>query len=357
MTRKALNRALLARQLLLQREMRPVLGVLEQLAGLQAQQARPPFVGLWSRIDGFRREDFLSLLASRKAVRATMMRGTLHSLSANDYSTFRATLQPMLTASAKSILRDRMNGLDVKGVVETAREVFQGGPRTFTDLRDALMKAYPQGDERAMGYVVRTHLPLACAVDDSPWGFKADPRFELAAKCSEKDEPEKLVMRYLGAFGPATAADVQAWSGMAGMQAVVEKLRPKLFVSRDERRRELFDLPRAPRPEESVEAPPRFVAPFDNLILGHADRTRVVPEEHRARLVTKNLLVPGTILVDGFVAGTWAIEVARKKAALSVTPFAKLSKVVQATLAAEGEQLARFLEPDASAWNVNFEKP
>jgi hypothetical protein len=143
---------------------------------------------------------------------------------------------------------------------------------------------------------------------------------------------------------------------MPGVQAVLEKLRPRLFVTRDERKRELFDLPDAPRPDESTEVCPRFVAPFDNLVLGHADRTRIVPVEYKARIVTKNLLVPGTILVDGFVAGTWAIEVVRKRAVLTVAPFAPLTKRVKALLEEEGGSLARFVEPEAAGSEIAFAK-
>ncbi len=181
LSRNALNRALLARQMLLAREEIPPLGAVERLVGLQAQQAQPPFVGLWTRVAGFEREDLLRLLRDRKAVRSTLMRGTLHLTSADDYLSLRGPLQPMLSAGMRAVLRGRAEALDLPAVLAEAARYFAGGPRTFQELRSVLDGAFPGGDERAMGYAVRTHLPLVAVPDDSAeWGFRADPRFTLA---------------------------------------------------------------------------------------------------------------------------------------------------------------------------------
>jgi len=357
LTRLALNRALLARQMMLAREETAPRQVIERLVGLQAQQPQPPFVGLWTRIVDFEREALLGLLRDREVVRATLMRGTLHLMSAADYLALRGTLQPVLSAGMHAVLRDRAKGLDLAAIIAAASPVFGECPRTFTEVRAVLQEAMPGTDERVMGYAARTHLPLVAAADDSPWGFRADPRFTtaeawLGATPGPGAAPEDLILRYLAAFGPAAAVDVQAWSGLTGVRDRLESLRPGLRTFRDERKRELFDLPDAPRPPAETPAPVRFLAGFDNIILAHADRSRIIADEHRPRVTTKNLLVLPTFLVDGFVAGTWKASRQKKTATLSLSPFETLPKEAKAPLCDEGERLLRFLEPDAASWAV-----
>ena len=355
LSRKALNRALLARQMLLAREEVSPLAAIERLVGLQAQQAQPPFVGLWTRVANFEREALLRALHERAVVRATLMRGTLHLMSAADYLAVRGALQPGLTAGMRAVLRERAESLDIPALVAHAHTVFQEGPRTFTALRGAL----PDADERAMGYAVRTHLPLVMVPDGSDWGFPADSDFALAEGWlgqapSTAVDAAPLVLRYLAAFGPATAADAQSWAGLGGLKDVFERLRPQLWTGRDERKRELFDLPEAPRPSEDSPAPVRFVPGFDNLVLSHADRSRIIADEHRPRVVTRNLQVLPTFLVEGFVAGTWKWARGKKAATLTVTPFGALAKGARAQLAEEAESLLRWLEPGAERRTIEF---
>jgi hypothetical protein len=360
LTRKALNRALLARQMLLAREETSALAVIEHLVGLQAQLARPPFTGLWSRIARFQREELRSLIQSRQVVRGTLMRCTLHLMSSRDYAAFRPALQPALTLGMRSILRDRAKSFDLDTLLIEARRLFAERPRTFAEARAVLLELIPDADERAMGYAVRTHLPLILVPGEHEWGFPGDADFALAEEwlagpLDPQDRPHALILRYLAAFGPASATDIQAWSGLAGLAAVLNELRPQLRVFRDERRRELFDLPEAPRPPEDTPVPVRFVADFDNLILSHADRTRIIADEHRSVVITNNGQVLPTFLVDGFVAGTWKVSRFRKRAMLTVSPFAPLSSAAKSELAVEGQRLARFLQPDADQFDLQFE--
>ncbi len=358
---KALNRATLARQLLLAREEVKPLAAVEKLVGLQAQQAKPPFVGLWSRVQGFTREQLLALLRGKQVVRATLMRGTLHLMSARDFCALRATLQPMLTQGMTSILRDRAKALDVPALLAEARAFFTAKPETFEALRDQLVRRFPRGEERAMGYAVRMHLPLVQVPEPGQdgWGYAASAPFAVAEEwlgepLSKERAEQALVLRYLAAFGPATPTDAQAWSGLRGLKETFEALRPKLLTFRDERKRELFDLPKAPRPGEDADAPARFLPDFDNLVLSHDDRRRVLADEHRGKVVTKNLQVRATFLVDGFVAGTWKADRKKQAAQLSLEPFGKLSKPARAALEEEGDALLRFLEPDAGAREVKL---
>jgi hypothetical protein len=357
LTREELNRATLARQMLLGREKTTALKAVERLAGLQAQLARPPFIGLWSRVAGFEAEDLRRLVRERKVVRGTLMRGTLHLMSAKDYRVVRPLLQPMLSRAMAGVLRERAKGLDVEAVVETARGCLEKEPQTFEALRGRLLQAYPKLNDRALGYAVRTHLPLVQVPDDGPWGYPAAAAFAVAESFLRKrlppgDDLRPLVLRYLGAFGPATPRDAAAWSGLEEVAAAFEPLRPQLRVFRDERGRELFDLPKAPRPPARTPAPVRFLPDYDNLLLAHADRTRVIADEHRRRVATANLRILPTFLVDGFVAGTWKVERSRAAAVLVLEAFRAVSRPARAALLEEGGRLLRFVESDARTAEV-----
>jgi hypothetical protein len=358
-TTRRLNRATLARQMLLERaDVSPTVAI-GRLAGLQAQLARPPFVGLWTRLAGFERAGLARALADRSVVRATMMRGTLHLVTAADYLALRSSLQASLTKGMQSILKARA-AIDVAATVTRAKAWFREGPRTFDDVRDLFRAEGLGSDERALAYAVRLHLPLVQVPTDAEWGFASSADFALAdvwlgAEIAKETALDELVLRYLAAFGPATAVDAQVWSGAAGLQSVFDALRSRLIVVNDERGRELFDLPDAPRPEEDLPAAVRYLPDFDNLVLSHADRTRVVPEAYRGRIVSKNLQVAATFLVDGFVAGTWRVESKKSAATLALRPFAGLSKKTRDELAAEGERLLAFVEPAVIKRVVRFE--
>lgn len=362
LTRRALNRATLARQMLLQREKVKTVAAIERLAGMQAQLARPPFVGLWSRVEGFKREDLIKVVERREVVRGTLMRATIHLVSRKDFLLFRPALQPMLSSAMKSILRDRTSGIDLEKLLAEARAFFDRQPCTFAKLREHLGRQFPALDERAMGYIVRTHLPLVqTPKSGEPWAYSGLADFAVAdtwlgEPVNGTPRPLEIVLHYLAAFGPASVQDFQAWSGMGAVRALFDELRPRLKVFRDERGRELFDLPKAPRPDEDVAAPVRFLPEYDNLTLGHADRTRIIAEEHRPALLSRNLYVPGVLLVDGFAAGLWKVETKKRTARLMISPFEGLPKAARKAVQEEGEQLLRFVEPEAKEVVVELGK-
>jgi Winged helix DNA-binding domain len=350
---RRLGRATLARQMLLERAEMPAARAVERLAGMQAQEPRPPYAGLWARLTGFRREDLHDALHAREVVRATLMRATLHLMSADDFRALRPALDPMMRQS----MGPRTRGLDLDEVLAAARPLLEEEPRTFNELRALLAEAFPKADDRGLGRAVRLGLPLVMVPTDDRWGFSRDSRFALAdgwlrKRTSRSGKPDELILRYLAAFGPATPADVQAWSGLKGVKAVMEGLRPKLETLQDERGRELFDLPDAPRPDEDVPAPPRFLPDFDNLVLAHDDRSRVIDDEHRPLVATKNLRIRATFLVDGRVRGTWTVARKGKRATLTLAPFARLAKRDAAALTEEGRALVAFLEEDAASFDV-----
>jgi hypothetical protein len=344
--------------MLLAREKTTALKAIERLAGLQAQLARPPHVALWSRVEGYETEDLNRLARDKKVVRSTLMRVTLHLVSTKDFLALRPVLQPMLTAGMAAVLKDRTSGFEVAPVLASARRCLDAKACTFDDLRRDLAAAYPKADARAMGYAVRTHLPLVQVPDATRWGYPGAASFAVAetwlgAKVPAEGDPADLVLRYLAAFGPATVKDAETWSYVKGLGPVFEALRPKLAVFQDEKKRELFDLPRAPRPPAGTPAPIRFLPDFDNLLLAHADRRRVVSDEDRKRITqAANLRILPSVLVDGFVRGKWSVERSRASATLVVEMFTALGKAARAELVAEGERLLRFLEPDAKTFAV-----
>jgi hypothetical protein len=356
-TARALNRATLARQALLGREKVKPLAMIERLVGLQAQWPSPPFVGLWTRVEAFRREDLAKLLHGGGAVRATMMRGTLHLVSARDYLALRGAIAPVLERGMASILKGRGAALDVDRVAGEASALLAKGPATFDAIREHLAALHPKDDHRAMGYAVRMRLPLVMAPTDARWAYPTDAEFALAGaslgkKPSASDDPRPLLLRYLAAFGPATVADMQAWSGLQGLAKIVDTMREKLVVVPGARGRELFDVPGAPSPGEDAPAPPRLLPGYDNLLLAHADRSRLIDDAHKKRVFTPGLRVEPTFLVDGRVAGTWRTDRKKTAATLTLSPFAPLSKAPRDALLAEADALVRFLEPDATSFDV-----
>lgn len=375
LTVRELNRATLARQMLLAREESAPLAVIERLFGMQAQLPRPPFVGLWTRLVKVEREEVLRLLHDRTVVRATLMRVTIHWMSAKDYVRFRPALQPALTAGMRSALGARAKELDIDAVVRKGRTFFAKQPATFSELRGALAKpgtnlaepATPQ--ERAMAYAVRTHLPLVqVPTTDATWGYPGNADFALASswlggrhapkvEATRGDATRELVRRYLAAFGPATVADAQAWSGHRALAPVFEELRSELLVFRDEKGRELFDLPKAPRPAADVDAPVRLLPEFDNVLLAHADRTRVLGGVAKSRVFPPGAQGVPSFIVDGMLAGHWRIDRVKAKAILVMEPFAQLAKSAERSLVEEAEALVRFLGEGATSFDVRLTKP
>ncbi len=352
---RALNRALLARQMLLRPAPLPagpgragaVIEMVEHLAGLQAQAPFPPYYGLWSRLDGFQPGDLAELLVSRQAVRIALMRSTIHLVSARDCLTFRPVIQPVLDRSLAAVFGARLAGLDTGALAEAGRALVDAGPRTFSELGALLAPEWPGHDPVALAQGVRTLVPLVQVPPRAVWGAAGQARHTsaeawLGCSLDPAASPGALITRYLGAFGPATVADVQAWSGLTRLGEVVDRLRPGLRTFRDERGRELFDLPDAPRPAPGTPAPVRLVAEFDNLVLSHADRTRVVSDEHRQRLYSRNGIFPGTVLVDGFVAGAWRIARSRSSAVLTIELFGPVPATDRDAITAEGERLLGF---------------
>jgi Winged helix DNA-binding domain len=364
LSQRALNRALLSRQLLLERADLPaevsrrraaVIETIERLVGLQAQAPFPPYYGLWSRLGGFRPDDLAALIADRSVVRIAVMRGTIHAVSARDCLPLRRLVQPVLDRGLRGSFGRQLAGVDAVAVAAAGRELVEAEPMTFSALGERLAARWPDHPPAALAQVVRAHVPLVQVPPRAVWGrsgqslhTSAEHWLGAAAAADPASPPTLpgLVTRYLAAFGPATTRDVTAWSGLTGLRAVMDELRPSLVTFRDEQGAELFDLPSAPRPDGDVPAPVRLAAEFDNLLLSHADRSRVVHPDHLRRFYTINGIFPGSVLIDGFVAGMWRLARTKQAATLTIELFGSAREHAQ--VRREAERMLAFCAPAAT---------
>lgn len=367
LSQRALNRAMLERQLLLRRVRMPALEAVEHLVGLQAQLTHCPYGALWARLDGFTLEELSADVDERRAVRAVLMRGTIHLVSAADAGFLWPKLLPVMEQVVypnATYGGPLLEGLDVAAVLAAGRELLLERPLTAAQLRELLAPQWPDRDPAALAYAVRVLSPLVHVPPRGIYGRSGPIAFApmddwLGEQPSDDSAPDTMVLRYLAAFGPATPADAQTWSSLRGLREVFERLRPQLRVFRDERGRELFDLPDAPRPDPDTPAPVRLLPEFDNLYLSHADRSRVIREDYRKRIQTRNGLFPGSFTVDGYMRGSWTVEKAGTKgpAVLRVQPFEPLTPAQAEELEAEAVRMFEFLHAERETREVQVLAP
>ncbi|OEJ41662.1 hypothetical protein AR457_07410 [Streptomyces agglomeratus] len=355
---RALNRATLARQLLLRRTPMSAKDAVAHLVGLQAQNTKPPYYQLAARLQGFDPEELSGLMASREVGRMVTLRSTIHTHTADDC----LTLRPLVQAARDrelNLFRKGLTGVDLARLAATTRDHVEERPRTLKEIRELLLKEWPEAEPLALSVAARCLLPLVQVTPRGLWGKSGQVALTTAEKWFGRESepvpsPDATVLRYLAAFGPASVKDMQTWCGLTRLRDTFERLRPRLVTFQDVHGVELFDLPDAPRPDEDTPAPPRFLPEFDNLLLSHADRTRVVPAEYKARAWRGNQS-HCTFLVDGFLAGIWRLEEVGGGAAatLTVEPFAALGRAQQAALVEEAGYVLATLTP-AGTREVRF---
>ncbi len=359
LSRRELNRALLARQLLLERAAMSPVEATAQVAGLQAQVQNPPFIGLWSRLLNFERNHLHAAMEARQIARTPAMRSTLHLLTTGDLLAWRAPLQAALERALSAFHGRNIAGLDLAPVIAEARRLFAEKPRTMAEIRAGLLEIAPDSDGNALDYVARTYVPVVQVPPAGFWGVGGSPVYAMAddwlgRSPAEDSAPFALIWRYLAAFGPATVMDAQAWAGLTRLKDAFETLRPELVTCRDEGGVELFDLPGAPLPDAETPAPVRFLPDYDNLVLSHANRLRIIDDDHRQGVFLSAGRVRAVFLVDGFVRGAWKFERTRKSAALIIEAFAPLSAQDRASLETEGGRLLRWAEPNAADYALRW---
>jgi hypothetical protein len=348
LTRRQLNRAILERQMLLRRERASPIGVIERLVGMQAQVPTDPYTALWSRIEAFDPTELSSDIAERRAVRVVMLlRTTIHLVSARDCLQIRPLLQPVAERQWRySPFAKALAGIDVDEVVAAGLELLAERPQSGSALGKRLAERWPDRDPSSLGYAVRWLSPLVQVPPRGLWGRGGQPVLEtverwLGAPLAAEPSIDELVLRYLAAFGPATARDVGVWSWLTGIREVIERLRPRLRTFRDEAGRELFDAPDAPLPEADTPAPVRFLPEFDNILLSHDDRSRMGDPAFKGRPWWH-----GSVLVDGFLGGTWQPERRGDGITIRIGFYRPMADAERAEVETEATRLAAFLAPD-----------
>jgi hypothetical protein len=358
---RALNRATLERQLLLRRSPLAPLDAVRQLVGLQAQLPLDPYLALWSRLEDFDPAALGALIEDRSLVRIVVMRGTIHLVTGEDALALRPLMQPVLDAeiARHQDFAPHLVGVDMAPVLAFAQERLAERPLSGPRLRAVLAEEFPTLDAPALSYACRCFLPLVQVPPRGVWGKSLQVTMTtldawLGRSLRKPATIDDVVMRYIGVFGPATAADVMAWSRLAGLREVVERLRPRLRVFRDAKGRELFDVPDGPRPDPDTPAPVRFLPEYDNVLLSHADRTRFGTDEER-RFAGAQGPFKGSVLVDGAARAIWHPERdAKARRATLVVEHRRLDRSTRAAVKAEAQRVATFLHPNAERVDVRL---
>ena len=346
LSRRGLNRATLARQYLLDRAPVPAIDAIEHLGGMQSQAPLAPYVGLWTRLRDFAPDELSALTEHRQVVRLHLMRNTVHLVSARDCLDWRALFYPLHAAEFSAHFRHRTDGVDRDALLRQAKRLLDERPRTRAELGALLAERWPDADPSALAYAATHHVALCQVPPRGVWG-KSGPAVwapvESWLGAPLRSVPvDALVLRYLGAFGPASVADIQLWSGLTRLGEVVERLPLRAF--RGEVGQTLYDLPDAPRPSADTPAPPRFLPEYDNLLLSHKDRTRVILDNRSVPLPPGNGASAGTFLVDGMWQGTWQL----RDLSLRIVPFTELRRADRDALLTEAARLCAFLAPQAT---------
>ena len=357
LTLRQLNRSLLARQLLLERAAITPLAAIKRLLALQSQIPNPPYIGLWTRLAHFDKAHLTALLESRQVVRAPWIRSTLHLVSAGDHQRFQAVIQPALARGLRSFFGARAKDLDIKRLIEIAIPFLESKQPAIGALRDELQRRYPRQDKQAMAYAVRSYLPLVQVPPSGTWGVGTRATYTTAQSWLGAAQPAALpalFQRYLAAFGPATVMDFQTWCGMTSLKASLAPALKSLVSYRSEDGAQLVDLPDLPLLPADCAAPVRFLPEYDNILIAHKSRARILPDAYRKKVFVSAGRVLGSVLIDGFVGGTWKARSENKRALLTITLFQPASSAVRDEIAAEGMRLLRFINEDADDCDINF---
>lgn len=357
LTLTQLNRTLLARQLLLERQAIQPIEAIEQLIGLQSQIPNPPYIGLWTRLASFKRNDLTQLMESKQIVRAPLMRSTLHLMTASDHQSYQPVLQPALTRALKAFYGKRAKGLDIEKLIQVTKPFIEEQPRTTGEIKAKLLEVEPEQDGDAMAYAVRNYLALVQVPPSGTWGTGTRAEYTTAELWLGHTNPstlENLLHRYLSAFGPASIMDFQAWVGIPSLTKVITPMKESLVIYQNEDGKELLDVPDMPILDEDTPSPIRFVPDYDNLLVSHKDRNRIIADDDRKYVFLSAARVLGTVLIDGFVGATWKITQDKTMTTLSISLFQSVDKEIIEVIQLEGKYLLMFVYDDLEDYTIDM---
>ncbi len=355
LTLRQLNRTLLSRQHLLHRHEIAPMEAIEALVGLQSQIPNPPYIGLWTRLKHFRRDDLTQLMNERKVVRAPLLRSTLHLMTVDDHQKFQSVLQPALDRALRSFYGKRAQGLDIDALVKYAEPFIEEEPRTTGEIKQMLLEIFPDKDGDAMAYAIRNNLQLIQVPPGGTWGAGTRASYTTAKAYLGAATPsnlETLLHRYLAAFGPASIMDFQAWIGITSLTSTIKPMMKNLAVYKSPEGKELLDLPNMQILDESTPAPIRFIPDYDNLLVSHKDRNRIIADDDRKYVFLSAARVLGTVLIDGFVGATWKVTREKDIATLRVILFEQTNNDTIDQIKTEGLALLQFIENEATSYAV-----
>lgn len=368
---RTLNRTLLERQLLLRRAELSPEQTIEHLVGMQAQAPNPPYLGLFARLERFDPDELSELITERRAVRIALQRNTIHLVSARDAVLLRRVLNPIIDSGLRHNYGAQLRGVDLPALATRGRELVEREPLTFACLGELLAEEFPQAKPNALAQGVRQLVPLVQVPPRGLWGrggaathtsleswlrtapdrpTAANPATSRASGAepaldAEPGAPEAeldaVVLRYLAAFGPASVRDIQQWCGLTRLSTVVKRLGDQLTRYTDESGTVLYDAAEAPLADEDLQPPVRLLPEYDNILLSHADRSRIMGSEHRSAIFTENGRILATVLIDGFVAATWRHDGGE----LTVQPLRRLRPAEKREVEAEAARTLELLAP------------
>jgi hypothetical protein len=348
--------------MLLERAEIPVESAIDRLVGMQAQSPLQPYSALWSRLTDFDPNHLSRLLIDRKVVRISLMRSTIHLVTARDALDFRPLFGLMNERMLRSQVGRQLNGVDFETAIASGRTFVDEKPRTFAEIGTHLQQQWPEADRLALANLIRSAVALVQVPPRGVWGSGGLARHTsveawLEAELNPSPSLEQMVLRYLSVFGPATVNDIQTWSGLTRLAEVVNGLRPQLRTFLNEQGKELLDVVDGLLPDPETPVPVRFLPEYDNALIGYADRSRTGSAKYGPFFVKPDGIFRSNLLIDGFLLGTWTLNRDRKSATLVIEPFEKVSRKTRSDLAEEGEHLLAFLAADASTRDLRFDLP
>mgnify|MGYP000397715594 CR=1 FL=1 len=358
LTLRELNRTSLQRQMLIERQEVSVTEAVDKLIGLQSQIPNPPYIGLWTRLKNFSKDDLTHTIENRKIVRAAMMRSTLHLMTTEVYGKIQKTIQPALEKGFRSFFGKHVADVDVEKLVAAAKPFLEEAPRSMGELREFLLTIQPDVDPAALSYAIRTYLPLVQVPPSGTWGVGTRASYIPADMWL--DEPQDadaigVFKLYLAGYGPASIMDFQAFTGLTSLSKTINAAKDEFTLYRNEDGKELFDLPELDIISGDTPVPVTFLPEYENALISYKDRNRILPDEHRKKVFLTAGRVASTVLVDGFVAGTWKSDRDKDTATLRIDLFEDASSTIKDKIVDEAQHLLQFIEEDVENYYIVFE--